>query len=85
MIDELKTIQDKLWALVYCQRYRTPYIFDALNELKTDHNIEVFNIVKDFISTKKQKDPELLKKYRALHQSPELELKSLDFILRKEN
>ena len=85
LIDELKTIQDKLWALVYCQRYRTPYIFDALNELKTDHNIEVFNIVKDFISTKKQKDPELLKKYRALHQSPELELKSLDFILRKEN
>ena len=30
-------------------------------------------------------DPELLKKYKALHQSPELELKSLDFILRKEN
>ena len=85
LIDELKAIQDKLCALVYCQRYRTPYIFDALNELKTDHNIEVFNIVKDFISTKRQKDPELLKKYKALHQSPELELKSLDFILRKES
>ena len=85
VIDELKAIQDKLCALVYCQRYRTPYIFDALNELETDHNIEVFNIVKDFISTKRQKDPELLKKYKALHQSPELELKSLDFILRKES
>ena len=85
MIDEFKAIQDKLCALVYCQRYRTPYIFVALNVLKTDHNIEVFSIVKDFISSKKQKDPQLLKKYKALHQSPELELKSLDFILRKES
>ena len=85
LIDVLKGLHDKLSALVYCQRFRTPYIFDALNVLKTDQNIEVFSIVKDFISSKKQKDPELLKQYKALHQSPELELKSLDFILRKES
>ena len=85
LIDELKAVQDKLSALVYCQRHRTPNIFEDLNVLKTDHNIEVFSIVEDFISSKKQKNPELLKKYKALHQSPELELKSLDFILRKEN
>ena len=85
MIDELKAIQDKLCALVYFQRYRTPYIFDALNEMETDYNIEVFSIVKVFISTKKQKDPELWKKYKALHQSPELELKNLEFILRNES
>ena len=84
-IDELKAIQDKICALVYCQSYRTPYFFYALNELKTEHNFELFSIVKDFISTKKQKDPELLKKYKALHQSPELELKNFDFILRKES
>ena len=84
LIDELKAIQDKLCALVYCQRYRTPYIFDTWNILKTDHNIEVFSIVKDFISSKK-KDPERLKKYKALHQSPERELKSLDIILRSES
>ena len=64
LIDELNAIQDKLCALVCCQRYRTPYIFDALNELETDHNIEVFSVVKDFISTKKQKDPELLTNIR---------------------
>ena len=85
LIDVLKGLQDKLSALVYCQRFRTPYIFDALNVLKTDHYIEVFSIVKDFISSKKQKDPELLKQYKALHQSSELEWKSLDFILRKES
>ena len=85
LIDVLKGLHDKLSALVYCQRFRTPYIFDALNVLKTDQNIEVFSIVKDFNSSKKQKDPELLKQYKALHQSPELELKSLDFILRKES
>ena len=83
VIDVLKGLQNKRSALVYCQRHRTPNIFEDLNVLKTDHNIEVFSIVEDFISSKKQKDPELLKKYYALHQSPELELKSLDFILRK--
>ena len=65
LIDVLKGLQDELSALVYCQRFRTPYIFDALNVLKTDQNIEVFSIVKDFISSKKQKDPELLKQYKA--------------------
>ena len=85
LIDVLKGLQNKVSALVYCQRSRTPYIFDALNVLKTDQIIEVFSIVKDFISSKIQKDPEHLKQYKALHQSPELELKSLDLILRKES
>ena len=85
LIEILKGLQDKLSALVYCHRYRSPYILDALNVLETDHNIKVFNVVKDFISSKKQKDPDLLKKFKALHQSPELELKNLDFLLRKES
>ena len=85
LIETLKNLQDKLCALVYCQRNRTPYIFDELKVLQTDHNIKVFSIVKDFISVKKQKDPEILKQFKALHQSPELELKNLVFVLRKEN
>ena len=28
MIETVKTLQDKLCALVYCQRNRTPYIFE---------------------------------------------------------
>ena len=67
LIDVLKGLQNKVSALVYCQRFRTRYIFDALNVLKTDQNIEVFSILKDFISSKKQKDPELLKQNKALH------------------
>ena len=62
-----------------------PKTKNLLNILETDHKIEVFSIVKDFISSKKQKDPELPKQYKALHQSPELESKSLDFILRKDS
>ena len=85
LIITLKNLQDKLCALVYCQRNRTPYIFEELKVLQADHDINVFSIVKDFISVKKQKDPEILKQFKALHQSPELELKNLDFVLRKEN
>ena len=85
LIKTLESLQDKLCALVYCQRYRTPHIFEELKVMQTDHNIKVFSIVKDFISVKKQKDPEIPKQFKALHQSPELELKNLDFVLRKEN
>ena len=83
LIEIVKNLQDKLCALVYCQRNRTPYIFEELKVLQTDHCIKVFSIVKDFVSVKKQKDPEILKQFKALHQSPELELKNLDFVLRK--
>ena len=85
LIITLKNLQDKLCALVYCQRNRTPYIFEELKVLRADHDINVFSIVKDFISVKKPKVPEILKQFKALHQSPELELKNLDFVLRKEN
>ena len=85
LIEVSKGLQDKLCALVYCHRNRTPDIFEQLKVSETDLHIKVFNIVKDFISSKKQKDAELLKKYKALHQSPELELKNLDFLLRIEN
>ena len=70
---------------MYCHRFCTPEIFESLKTLETDLDIKVFNIVKDFISPKKQKDADLLKKIKALHQSPELELKNLYFLLRKEN
>ena len=85
IIEVLKSFQDKLCALVYCNRYRTPDIFEQLKLLEVDLHVKVFNMVKDFISPKKQKNAELLKKFKALHQSPELELKNLDFLLRKEN
>ena len=85
LIEVLKGFQDKLCALVYCHRYRTPDIFEQLKVLEADLHVKVFNIVRDFISPRKQKDAELLKKFKALHQSPELELKNLDFLLRKEN
>ena len=61
LIDVLKSLQDIVSSLLYCHRFRTPYIFDALNDLETHHNIEVFNVVKDFSSSKKQKNPDLLK------------------------
>ena len=55
LIEKMKNLQDKLCALVYCQHNRTPYIFEELKILQTDHGIKVFNIVKDFISLKKNK------------------------------
>ena len=85
LIETLKSLQDKLCALVYCQRNRTPYIFEELKVLQIDHDFKAFSIVEDFISVKKQKDPEILKQFKALHQSPELELKNLDLVLRKQN
>ena len=85
LLDILKTFQNKLRALVYCHRFRTPNILLNLKEIEKTTNIKVFSIVDDFISTRKQKDPDFLKQLKALHQSPEIELKHIDFLLRKES
>ena len=43
----------------------------------------MFNIVKDFISVRKQNNPDPLSQLKALH--PDIELQNIDFILREEN
>ena len=85
LLETLKSIENKLRALVYCLRFRTPNILQKLKEIEKTTNIKVFSIVDDFISTRKQKDPDFLKNLKALHQSPEIEIKHIDFILSKES
>ena len=85
LLDIVKSFENKLRALVYCHRFRTPNILPKLKEIEKTTNIKVFSIVDDLISTRKQKDPDFLKKLKALHQSPEIEIKHIDFILRKES
>ena len=62
LLEILKFFENKLRALVYCHRFRTPNILPNLKEIEKTTNIKVFSIVDDFISTRKQKDPDFLKK-----------------------
>ena len=48
-------------------------------------NILVLSIEKVFISFRKQKDLDYLQNLKALHQSPDLELKHLNLILKRKN
>ena len=66
---------------MYCQRDRTQ---DMLAELQKT-NILVLSIEKDLISLRKQKDSDYLQNLKALHQSPDLELKHLHTILKYED
>ena len=81
LVNVLKSYQHRIRALVYCQRNRTPDIFLQLKET----NILVLNIEKDFISLRKQKDHYYLQNLKALHQSPDLELKHLNLVLKYED
>ena len=81
LVNILKSYQNRIRALVYCQRNRTPDIFLQLKEA----NFLVLNIEKDFTSLRKQKDLEYLQNLKALHQSPDLELKHLNLDLKHEN
>ena len=81
LVNILKSYQNRIKALVYCQRNRTP---DHFVQLK-DTNILVLNIEKDFTSLRKQKDLDYLQNLKTLHQSPDLELKHLNLILKHEN
>ena len=73
----LQTLQDKLSALVYCQRDRTPDTFDSLKELEKSNSIQVFGNVKDTFSVRDQNNSDLLRHFKALHQSSEIELKTM--------
>ena len=79
LLEILKSLENKLRALVYCHRIRTPDISDIL---KTQ-SIPVFRIETDFFSTRKQSDPKILNELKAIHQKSEFEHKYLDIILGK--
>ena len=81
LVNVLKSYQNRIRALVYCQRNRTPDIFLQLKET----NILELNIEKDFISLRKQKDLDYLQNLKALHQRHDLELKHLNLVLKHEN
>ena len=81
LLKVLEDLQDKVSALVYCHRYRTPDIFDILSQ----QSIPVLSIVRDFTSDRKQKDPEYLHQLKVIHQSADIELKHLDIVLRHES
>ena len=66
---------------MYCPREGTPDIYDQLKR----STLITIRIVKDIVSRRKQKDPSLLKEYRALHQRPALELKTLTIALAYKN
>ena len=65
LLDILRSLENKLRALVYCHRIRTPDISDIL---KTQ-SIPLFRIETDFFSTRKQNDPKVLNELKAIHQN----------------
>ena len=73
----LNQLEHRLRALVYCHCDRTSNIFDELKK----QIITVWNVEKDFVSSRKQKDQDFMKQFRALHQSLELDLKLLHILL----
>ena len=77
----LEKYQECIEAIVYCLREGTPDIFD---QLKRSTLVTVL-IVKGIVSKRKQKDPGLVKVYKALHQEPALELKTLTIVLAHKN
>ena len=77
LIEVLEKYQERIEAIVYCPREGTP---DIYNQLKRSTLVTI-HLVKDIVSKRKQKDLSLLKEYRALHQRPALELKTLTIVL----
>ena len=81
LIAVLEKYQERIEAIVYCPREGTPDIYEQLKR----STLVTIHIVKNIVSKRKQKDPSLLKEYRALHQGPALELKTLTIVLTHKN
>ena len=73
----LKSKKHQILAIVYCRREGTRDLFSQL--LGT--GVLIIPATKQLLSKSKQKDPEQLKENLKLHQSTELELKSLRLVV----
>ena len=73
----LKSKKQQILAIVYCRREGTPDLFSQL--LGT--GLLIIPATKRLLSKSKQNDREQLKEYLKLHQSAELELKSMRLVV----
>ena len=73
----LQSKRRQISGIVYCRRTGTPDVFEDLR--KTE--IIVIKTTGSLISRRKRQNPVVLKEYLQLHQSSELELKSLRVVL----
>ena len=73
----LQSKRRQISAIVYCRRTGTPDIFEDLR--KTE--IIVMKTTGNLISRSKRQNPAVIREYLQLHQSNELELKSLRVVL----
>ena len=74
----LLTYKERIAAIVYCQRFGAPQIFEALRST----NIVVIRVTKNLISRRRQQDNLLLHQYLQLHQEGSLEIRSLQLVLK---
>ena len=81
LIAVLKKYQERIEAIVYCPREGTPNIY---NQIKRNSLVTIY-LVKYIGSRCKQRDPSLLKEYRALHQKPALDFETLTIVLPHKN
>ena len=81
LIAVLEKYQERIEAIQYCPREGTPDLYDPLKR----STLVTIHLVEDIVSRRKQKDPSLIKEYRALHQKPALELKILTTFLAHES
>ena len=70
--------KERIAAIVYCQRFGAPQIFETLRST----NIVIIRITKNLISRRRQQDKFLLHQYLQLHQEGPLEIRSLQLVLK---
>lgn len=77
----LSKYRSRIAALVYCQRLNAPYIFNILRS----SNFIVIRVNKNLTSRRRQTWPTVTKELLALHQSVNIELKSLSLVFQHSN
>ena len=76
LLEKLRGLPN-LFCIVYCHREGAPEIFDSLRSLPCF----IINITQHILSPTEKSDNHIIEKYRKLHQSPDLELRTLSAIL----
>ena len=80
LVKYLLPFLDRITCILYCHRSGTPDIWEELSNSK----LPVVGVVRDIISRPNEHNVELREELKALHQSPQIELKTLSIVLKHE-
>ena len=78
LLQIIKSIDNRIKAIIYCQRHGTSNIYNRLKDLP----VVIVDIIKDILPRRKVRERQIVEKYKSLHLEPKLEYSLLSVVFK---